>query len=204
MFRSISLVLLSLAATFAFDGQATIDRVEEDWELVIKTTDVPAAGPQITTTMCPGPIEDHPDANFNLNYREGDTFQPGGLQIEVFDGQSVIAKANSMSDSLQTDDETITWTQKLSISGGTATYCVKSGQSTTWGNFGGADLTVTFESTLADLSSYSPAVSVERSGIGWQSDHVSSMRLLQVRYYSGDTLVTTDSTPRTVHPLTDP
>lgn len=181
-----------------------IDRVEEDWELVILTADVPTAGPQITTTMCPGPIEDHPDANFNLNYREGETFEAGGLQIEVFDGSNLVAVANSGTAPLNTDSETITWTQKLSIASGSVTYCVQSGHSTTWGDFGGDDLSVTFASTLDDLSGYSPSVSVSKSGIGWQSNHVRSMRLMRVRSYSGTTLVSTDATHRTVYRVTAP
>ena len=190
--------LLGLVAS-PYDSQV-IDRVEEDWELVILTGDVDAAGPQITTTMCPGPIEDHPDANFNLNYREGETFKAGGLQIRVFDGNDVLATAASNDESLATDSETITWTQKLSISAGSVTYRIQSGNSTTWGGFGGDGLTVSFPSTLGDLSGYDPNVSLTKSGVGWQSDHVTSMKLTCIRYYSGDTLVSTDSAAKTVLP----
>lgn len=199
MCRSFVVILLCLSTTSSFDGTSpVIDAVEEDWELVIKTTDLSAAGPQITTTMCPGPVEDHPDANFNLNYREGDTFQAGGLQIEVFDGSDVVVSTDARTEPLQTDGETITWTQRLSIVGTEAEYLVKSGHSTTWGDFGGDELSVTFPTTLSDLSNYSPNISTSKSGVGWQSDHVTSMRLVQVRYYSGNTLISTDATPRTV------
>jgi hypothetical protein len=204
MYRSATILLLGFAMTSSLDGTSNpIDRVEEDWQLVIRTTDAEAVGPQITTTMCPGPVEEHPDVNFNLNYRDGDTFQAGGLQIQVFDGQRVIANVNARSEQLQTDGETITWTQKLSIWGGTAIYRVKTGNSTTWGNFGGDELTVFFPTSLDDLNAYSPDISISKSGVGWQSDHVSSMTLSQVRYYSNGTLVFTDSTPRTIQ-LTTP
>lgn len=195
------LILGLMPSSFASDDPPPIDRVEEDWELVIGSTDVPAAGPQLTTTMCPGPLEDHPDVNFNLNYRDGANFQAGGLQVEVFDGVDLVAAANSGSAQLQTDNETITWTQKLTIAGGTIQYQVQSGHSTTWGDFGGDDLTVSFGSALANLSEYSSEISLTKSGVGWQSDHVSSMRLIQVRFYSGDTLVKSEDTPRSVHPL---
>jgi hypothetical protein len=179
---------------------APIDRIEEDWQIVVQTTDIPAAGPQITTTMCPGPLEDHPDVNFNLNYREGDQFRPGGLQIEVFDGPGRLANISARSESLATDNETISWTQSLSLSNGAVQFQIKSGQSNTWGTFGGDELSVAFTSSLSDLSGYKPDISIAKSGVGWQSDHVTSMTLVQVRYYSGTTLVTTDNTPRVIHP----
>ncbi len=180
------------------DATPVIDRVEEDWELVIRSTDVTAAGPQITTTMCPGPIEDHPDVNFNLNYRDRPTFQPGGLQIQVFDGTQFLALVTSKTESLATDGETITWTQRLSVSGGMVNYSIETGQSTTWGSFGGDSLKVSFATALSDLSAYKPEVSLNKSGVGWQSDHVTSMQLMRVRYYAGATLVSTDNTARPV------
>jgi hypothetical protein len=180
-----------------------IDRIEEDWQLVIQSTDVPSAGPQITTTMCPGPLEDHPDVNFYLNYREGAQFFPGGLQIEVFEGQDTVTTTSSRNESLATDGETISWTQRLSLSAGTVAYQVQSGKSTTWGDFGAEDLSVAFTSSLTDLAGYSPDISISKSGVGWQSNHVTSMKLVQIRYYSGDTLVKTDSTARAVHPSDD-
>jgi hypothetical protein len=182
-------------------NSSPIDRIEEDWTIVIKNTDLPAAGPQLTTTMCPGPLEDHPDVNFNLNYREGSDFSAGGLQIEVFDGTDLLASTSSKTESLATSGETISWTQRLSLSGGVVTYRIQSGQSTTWGTFGGDDLAVSFTSSLTDLTGYQPSVSIDKSGVGWQANHVTSMMISQVRYYSGDTLVTTDSTSRTVHPV---
>ena len=181
-----------------------IDRIEEDWQLVIQSTDVPAAGPQITTTMCPGPLEDHPDVNFNLNYREGRQVFPGGLQIEVFDGSDMLVTTSSRDDSLATDGETITWTQHLSLSAGSVFYRVKSGRSTTWGDFGGDELSVSFATSVTDLTGYSPDISVSKSGVGWQSNHVTSMHLVQVRYYAGEMLMKTDPATRAVHPSDDP
>jgi hypothetical protein len=192
--------LIPTAVPPSFDEPPTIDRIEEDWELIIKSTDVPAAGPQITTTMCPGPQEDHPDVNFNLNYRAYPDFVPGGLEIQACDGQDVLATTTSRNGVLQTENETITWTQRITLSGGSVEYQVRSGQSTTWGSFGGEELSVSFTSGLSDLSGYDSEVSLNKSGVGWQSDHVASMRLMAVRSYSGDMLISTNNTPRTIHP----
>lgn len=182
---------------------APINRIEEDWELVIATTDVPAAGPQITTAMSPGPVQVHPDINFNLNYREGSSFRAGGLQIEVFENSNLTTSAEKGSATLNTDGETITWTQRLALYDGWLNYRIKQGHSQTWGDFGGWDLSVWFPSALGDLGDYSPQFSKSKSGVGWQADHVSSMKLLRVRYYSDDTLVRTDDTPLTIVPASN-
>ena len=96
--------------------------------------------------------------------------------------------------------ETITWTQRMSLSGGNLNYNVVNGQSTTWGKFGQGQgtLGVSMPSTLSDLGAYKPDYSVSKSGVSWQSNRVTSMTLLQVRYYSGGQLISTDSTSRTV------
>jgi hypothetical protein len=82
---------------------------------------------------------------------------------------------------------------------GTVTYHVMNGQSTTWGTFGKAGkLTVTFPTALTDLSGYTPANSVTRSGASWESNFVAQLTLVQVRYYSAGQLIATDTTPRNV------
>ena len=48
-----------------------LDRIEEDWELVIGIPDTQANGPQITCTMSPsGDLTASPFVAFDLNYRE--------------------------------------------------------------------------------------------------------------------------------------
>lgn len=175
-----------------------IDRVEEDWELVVEHPDVPAAGPQITTTMRPSSEVACPVVNFNLNYRDRPSFQPGGLQVQVWDGDLNAGLATDQTALLQTVDETISWTQRMTISAGTIEYEIRAGHSTTWGHFGGDALKVTFATGVSDLSGYRAETSLRKSGIGWQSDHVTSMKLMKVRYYSGETLVATEETPRSI------
>jgi hypothetical protein len=102
---------------------------------------------------------------------------------------------------LNIQGETITWTQALSIDGsGNVTYKVLNGQSQTWGNFGqgnGLD-SVSYSTSLSDLSAYSPQVSIINSGVTWQSNHVTSMAIVQVRYYSNGNLILTDTTRRDI------
>ncbi len=179
----------------------TIDRVEEDWELVIARPDLPAAGPQITTTMRPAGLTSSPVINFNLNYRDRPQFQAGGLQIQGWNESNLLGLATEGHAPLATVNETITWTQRMTLSGGSLEYEVRSGHSTTWGDFGGDDLKVSFPSTASNLGEYDPTISAQKSGIGWQSDHVTSMKLVRVRYYSNGNLVSTDDAARVVHSL---
>ena len=110
--------------------------------------------------------------------------------------------ASQGDDLLQTTGETITWTQRLSLtSSNTLTYQVVNGQSTTWGAFGQAQgfPALTFTAQVSSLANYSPMTSVGNSGVGWQSNRVTQMTLTQVRYYSGGQLVATDTTSRSVN-----
>lgn len=181
----------------------TINRIEEDWKLVIDSPNTDEDGPQITTCMSPVSDSSTPFAAFDLNYRDHPSFQAGGLQAKVYSksGGSVLSSTSQGSSLLNTENETITWTQRLSLSNGVLTYTVVNGQSTTWGVFGQPDGldALTFNTTVTSLSGYSPTTSVNASGVGWQSNRVTSMTLVQVRYYNGSQLVSTDTTARSVN-----
>lgn len=207
--RSFPVFMLLAAAVLAFPAAGALadtptppaDRVEEDWELVIASPDVDGVGPQVTTSMSPSGDSSSPLVAFDLNYREYPSFQAGGMQIQVWDGQDVIATSSQGSDLFGTAGETVTWTQRMSIDqGGTVTYHIFNGQSTTWGQFGQGNglLDVSFATSLSSLSGYSPTRSASKSAATWQSNHVTRMTLLQVRYYANGQLISTDSTPRSI------
>jgi hypothetical protein len=176
------------------------DQVEEDWELVVGTPDIIGVGPQITTSMSPVSDNSTPFFAFDLNYREYPSFQAGGMQIQVWDGDNVLSTSSKGSAQFATPGETVTWTQRMSIDEGTVSYQVRNGQSTTWGSFGGSgQLKVSFSTSYDSLSGYSPDTSVSNSGVSWESNYVTSMRLVQVRYYDASgRLISTDSTPRSI------
>jgi hypothetical protein len=175
-----------------------IDRVEEDWELVLASPDIVACGPQITTTMSPVGDTQVQSMSFNLNYRD-DPFATGGLQLRAWDGSSVAAEDSRGSAQCETQGEVITWTQEMSLSGGQLVYVVKDGSSTTWGEFGrGEQIRVTVSTSLTSLDAYQSEESVDNSGPGWQSNRVASMRLVRVRRYSGGQLASVDETPRVI------
>jgi hypothetical protein len=200
---------VTLLATFALAGSIGLgqtpspppDKVEEDWQIVIASPNPNEVGPQITTCMSPVSDGSTPFAAFDLNYRDYPSFQAGGLQVKVYSGGDVKDSSNQGNESLQTTNETITWTQRMSVSGGnTVTYTIANGQSTTWGAFGrdqGLD-PVSFTAPITSLGSYSPDTSVAKSGAGWQSNRVSQMTLVRVRYYQNGQLISTDNNSRSV------
>lgn len=195
-----ALVCASLASVSAQSSNPVITGVEEDWSLVINSPDVTGIGPQVTTCMRPAGDDAAPFVAFDLNYREYPTFQVGGMQIQVWANNRVVNTSSQGTAQFQTANETVTWTQRMSISNGTVTYDVDNGQSTTWGKFGQGQglLALAYTTTLADMSGYSPDTSVAKSGVTWEADRADSLTLVQVRYYSNGQLVSTDTNPRSV------
>jgi hypothetical protein len=158
---SSALVTLTVATAFGqTQGVPLPDAIEEDWQLLISNPDQYSVGPQITTVMSPVADGSTPFFAFDMNYREYPIFSPGGMQIQVWSGGKVIDTSSQGSALFGTPGEGITWTQRMSLGGGSVSYDVNNGQSTTWGKFGqGEQLSVSFSSTLNDLSGYDPDVS---------------------------------------------
>jgi hypothetical protein len=207
--RFASFLALATAIGMApYGGTPLPDQVEEDWQAVVATPDVLGVGPQMTMVMSPNSDPTAAFVTFYLNYRDYLEWQPGGLQLKSYGAASDPSSAPPLLDTdtqgtevCSTSGEAITWTQRMSLSNGSLSVKVVNGTSTTWGNFGQGEgsLGVSSSSTLSDLSLYQPTYSVTKSGASWQSDRVTSMTLVQVRYYSGGQLISTDSTPRTVN-----
>lgn len=175
------------------------DRVEEDWRLIVATPDVDGVGPQITTSMCPmADRTQAPFVAFDLNYREYPSFSAGGYQAQVWSNDQLLQNSSGgKTDQFATANETITWTQQMSLSSGQISYAIVSGNSTTWGSFG-QNVNVGFTTSLVSLAGYAPSTSVANSGASWQVNNVQELTLVAVRYYAGGVLLSTDSTARTV------
>lgn len=194
-----AVLALGFAAAQAQSGSQTPDHIEEDWQLVVASPDTIGIGPQITTVMsATGSLSD-PFVAFDMNYREYPSFTAGGMQVQVWSNNSVVSTASQGSNQFNTPNETVTWTQSMSLLGGGVYYAIKSGQSTTWGDFGqGSNLDVAYTSSIGDLSKYSPSKSVANSGASWESNRVTSLTLVQVRYYKNGVCYYTDTTQRPV------
>jgi hypothetical protein len=177
-------------------------RVEEEWELKVATPDPGSDAPQITCVTSPvGDIRSL-HAVFEINQRTLPSFSSGGLQLQLWDGQSprthVEAGATQV---LGNPDETITWTQVMEISGGVLRFTVSGGQSATWGSFGGEDLKTEVPTALANLNQYDPLVSIDHSAVGYAGNRVKSLTLKRVRIVSATGDTAEDTTVRVIHAL---
>ena len=197
MFQSTHAAAQTSIATAA----ATANRIEEDWSVVVTSYDTDGVGPQITTSMSPVSDNSTPFVALDLNYREYPDFSAGGMQTQVWSGANLAGFATQGTGQLQNTNETITWTQRMTLGSGSVTYLVVNGTSKSFGQFGQAYglESVSFPTSVTSFAGYSPTTSIKNSGASWESNLVTSMTLTQVRYYSGSTLLATDSTQYSVN-----
>lgn len=198
---AISAIWLGVHNPCRAQSPSSIVRVEEDWELVVGNPDPAIDAPQVTCAISPTSDVNGLHAAIELNYRSQPSFSPGGLQLQVWNGEQLItAKSYTNNATLSTAGETIRWTQTISLSGTNVTFEVLSGSSSTWGSFGGQGyLKAIVQTTLPDLNGYRASVSLQNSGIGFASNRVQSLVLREVRLITASGDVLRDSTPKTLH-----
>lgn len=186
----------------ATDGEGpVIDKVEEDWELVLQTPDSGNLAPQVTTTISPFASIEGTYAVIDFNVRTEPTVEPGGLQIQLWHGDTSLEISREHSgELLHHDNETIAWTTQMRVGDGYLRFKVKDGVSESWGSFGGeSTLLVSKPTDVENLNSYTPSTSVDNSGVGFAANRVQSLRLLRVRKYAAGTLVAEDTSAKTVY-----
>ncbi len=183
------------------EGGPTVTRVEEDWELVVATPDTNSVAPQVTCVFSPVGNINSLYAALELNHQSVPDFVPGGLQLQIWEGEihrhtRKYPNASVMSSS----GETVRWTQCMELKDGTLTFEVRNGGSSTWGSFGGQGyLKATAATGLTSLNGYDPSVSVNNSGIGYASNRVQSLVIKRVRVYTASGLLFEDNTAREVY-----
>ncbi|NLX55473.1 MAG: hypothetical protein GXY58_10200 [Planctomycetaceae bacterium] len=194
----LSLGLLSSAFS------ADIVRVEEEWELVVATPDLARNSPQVTCALTPFSRLEWLYMTFEINHCSDPDYVAGGLNMHVWHLEERMAtKTVSNSHAMATTGETVRWTQVMSLRPGVVVFEILNGSSATWGSFGApGSLKVAVLVTPASLNYYSPAVSVQNSGVTFASSCVDKLTLKSVRYTFSDGTVQVDSTPRVVHQAT--
>jgi hypothetical protein len=179
---------------------ATVNRVEEDWVLVIQDPNAAVASPQVSTQMAAAPSAGR-FVNFHLNHGEVPDYTQGGLQLQVWHGTTPEGVANSDTRAImQTSGETVSWTQYLSRESGSPVFGISKASSQTWGDFSGLSVAVA-GSPLLD--NYSVDYSQQNSGVTFGANRVASLTIVQTRIYYSDGTVQTDSTQRQVFALSD-
>jgi hypothetical protein len=177
-----------------------IDRVEEDWELVISEPSPDDEAPQILNVISPNGTQDNDFFVFELNHCTQPDYTAGGLQLQHWVGQQVQSWENiDDSTKLAIPQETITYTLRMRLYGDLLSVSVRNGESQTWGQFDSDPLRIVHDASVIDLNGYRSSNSVAKSRIGFASYRVTRFVLKEVRYYSGTQLVQTDDTDYVVH-----
>jgi hypothetical protein len=196
---------IALAASAAHAVAQDITHVEEDWEMVLGSPDSNICGPQVAITM--SPLSDISGTFFTLevNHRSAPYWTPGGITLHQWSGEQRVQSMDRADRSImQTDGETVTWTQSLDCNGALLTFQIKNGSSTTWGPWGrSGNLKLQTTWLAGNLNNYTPDVSVAQSGVAYAGNRVKTLRIKQLRVTLSDGSQFTDDTTRTVQQLVE-
>ena len=198
-------VVFSSACQFASStaiAQDDIVRVEEDWVLVVGTPDLNSVSPQLTCVFAPSSDFHSLSGVFELNHQSQPDFSSGGLHLHLWEGTYPLDVRSSHCDCVMSkSNETVRWTQAMTIVDGHLEIEVINGTSLTWGEFGDeGHLKISMPTSLDDLNSYNPQFSVDNSGVGYAAHRVQSLVIKRIRRFTDDGEVLEDSTVRTVYP----
>ncbi len=197
----LSLLFLGSGKCLAVDEPAQVVRVEEDWEMVLGTPEPENDAPQVACVISSTGDVNSLHAAFNLNHRSLPEYVAGGLQLQIWDGETPrLAKIFPNDNIMSQTGETVTWTQAMELKDGKLTFDIVNGESSTWGQFGGQGyLKDNIDTSLTNLNQYSPDVSVRNSGISFASNRVQSLTLKRVRLVLATGEILEDNNPRTVY-----
>jgi hypothetical protein len=180
-----------------------IVRIEEDWELQVKLPDNDVTAPQIITAWSPLGDLSGVHATFEINHIASVSFASGGLHLSTWCGDTHLAVVHAGNfASMYTDGEVVRWTQAMEVGEGQLSFEIGSGTSQTWGNFGdNGSIRLSLNTTLVNLDSYDPAVSLSKSEVSYAGNRVQELQLVRIRYIHASGQTTTENAQRYVHKL---
>jgi hypothetical protein len=183
--RGLALLAVGFVAAVPASAQTltNVVQIEEHWELQVAQPEEDLSAPQ--TTMVMSPISDLSGEHFLfvLNHVNAPGFESGGMQAQYWDGDNLVSEAiASETATLANAGETIRWVQRMTVDNGTLTFEVVNGESGTWGQFGGADLSFSVPTSLNKLNSYLPGVSIAESQVSYAENRVTSLVLTKLRW----------------------
>jgi hypothetical protein len=175
--------------------------IEEDWELQLLEPHPNTESPQITCVVSPICHTRGIHAAFDLNHRTQPDYVPGGMQLQVWNGEYIVAHQKGPKEGLlEHDGEVVRWTQQMRLQDGKLIFEILNGSSASWGEFGGQGyLKLSVDTSLTSLNLYLPDVSATNSGIGYAANRVGKLTLKQARAYTAEGLLGVWTEPRVVH-----
>jgi hypothetical protein len=178
--------VISVAAPARADSPRVVS-IEEHWELRLAEPDPDRSAPQTTMVMSPTSDLGGSHFLFTLNHNTVPDYAPGGVQVQLWDGQEFVSSRSAHDDiALDRSEEVVTWTQKISLQDGQLSFQVRDGTSETWGQFGGDELSLSVASSLTSLNSYRPSVSLTESQVGYAQNRVGSLTLTKLVWVTDD------------------
>lgn len=164
------------------DSVGAIVRIEQDWELVVSMPDANRCSPQLYVQMFPESGQDY-CCQLLINYNDQPSFSAGGIQIQIWNGESVLdGQDNAPKQAvLQIENETVTFTLAMEIDEGMLQFSAKDVSCTSWGDVTRLRTTTKYEQT--SFSNYLTSDTVSNSGILLGSNRVTSWRIKEVRKF---------------------
>jgi hypothetical protein len=197
-----------LAAYTAFFGAAAICApafgdptnkvvsVEEHWELKISEPDFETSAPQATMVISPNGNVDGDFFIVELNHSSAPDYASGGIQVQHWNGEELVeSRVAHDGTNLESNNETVTWVQRMTVQDGTLTFQVADGQSESWGTFGGDELSVSLSTSQPWLNHYRPSVSLSESQVGYAENRVVSLTLTKLVWVTEDGQVHEQNAP---------
>src|SRR5262245_45830110 len=89
--------------------------IEEHWELQLGQPDADTSAPQTTMVVSPDGNVDGMHFLFTLNHVSAPDYQPGGMQVQLWDGEHLVSSAAAESGAFSHDSEVVRWVQRLSL-----------------------------------------------------------------------------------------
>jgi hypothetical protein len=180
-------LVLLLAATSWADSPKILE-IEEHWELRVGEPDAERSAPQATMVVSPYDDLDGAFFVFTLNHRSVPAYSPGGMQLQLWDGESAVEVAHgSAVGALDQTNDVVRWVERLKIDNGVLSFEVVDGSSTSWGAFGNdGSLRITTPSSLEGLNGYRPAISLTVSQVGYAGNRVQSLILTKLVWHTDD------------------
>lgn len=157
--------------------------IEEFWELNVGEPDAQRSAPQVTMVTSPVGSLEGVYFLFALNHQSHPDWAPGGMQVQLWNGGELVASHTSQEDQpLQNTNELVRWVQRTELKNGSLVFQIHSGESDSWGSFGGDSLKFSFPTDLSNLNGYLPAVAIEESGVSFAGNRVRSLTLTKLRW----------------------
>jgi hypothetical protein len=185
--RRAALIALAAAALLLAPppGQArhrlgSIVKIEQDWVLVVSSPSANRCSPQLFFQLYPDSGSDY-RCQFLVNYCDQPSFSAGGVQIQVWQNNTVLdGKDNNPNQAVLTaENETVSFTLTMEIVGSQLRFGAYNVSSTSWGDISRLAVSVPYDPN--EFNNYLTSDTVAKSGILLGANRVTSLVLKEVR-----------------------